>query len=113
MGGLGIYGKLVSFWRNLGGGNKEKRSFLRYAIVATSIFIILVGFLNQDNLVRWVNAGFQIRKQEKQIKLYKKEIKEMDKQIDMLSTDRDTLEKFAREKFHFAEPGDDVYILGK
>ena len=29
----------------------------------------------------------------------------------MLRSDRDTLEKFARENFHFSEPGDDVYIL--
>ena len=25
--------------------------------------------------------------------------------------DRDTLEKFAREQFNLAEPGDDVYII--
>ena len=29
----------------------------------------------------------------------------------MLRSDRDTLEKFARERFHFAEPGEDVYIV--
>ena len=34
----------------------------------------------------------------------------MDRQIQMLSNDRDTLEEFARENFHFAAPGDDVYI---
>ena len=37
----------------------------------------------------------------------------MDKQIRMLSTDRDTLEEFARERFRFAAPDDDVYILDK
>ena len=26
-------------------------------------------------------------------------------------TNRDTLEQFAREQFHFAEPGEDVYIV--
>ena len=35
----------------------------------------------------------------------------MDKRVNMLKTDRDTLEKFAREQFHFAAPGDDVYVI--
>lgn len=43
---------------------------------------------------------------------YQKEIREMDKQIKMLSTDRDTLEEFSRERFHFAAPGEDVYVYG-
>ena len=34
----------------------------------------------------------------------------MDEQIRTLSTDRDTLEEYARENFHFAAPGDDVYV---
>ena len=34
----------------------------------------------------------------------------MDKEIDLLTTNKDSLEKFAREEFHFASPGDDVYI---
>jgi cell division protein FtsB len=34
----------------------------------------------------------------------------MDKAIKDLSCDRDSLEGFAREEFHFAAPGDDVYI---
>ena len=64
-----------------------------------------------DNLIRWIKAGFTIRKQEKQIEWYNKEIVDLDKQIEAMSTDRDTLEKYARETFLFAEPGDDVYLI--
>ena len=113
LGGFKFFNVLKQWWKGLGGDNPEKKSFLRYAIVVTSIFVILVGFVNQDSVVRWVRAGFQIRRQEKQIRVYKRQINDMDKQIKMLSTDKDTLEQFARENFHFAEPGDDVYILGK
>jgi cell division protein FtsB len=35
----------------------------------------------------------------------------MDESIEDLKTDRDSLEKFAREQFHFAVPGEDVYIV--
>ena len=40
-----------------------------------------------------------------------KEIEEMDSQIKGLSTNKDSLERYARENFGFAEPGDDVYIV--
>ena len=35
----------------------------------------------------------------------------MDKKINMLKNDKDTLEKFAREQFNFAVPGEDVYVI--
>ena len=38
---------------------------------------------------------------------------EIERQIRQLKSDPDTLEKFARERFLFAAPGDDVYVIGK
>lgn len=107
-------GKFKDIWdTGKDGRNAEKRSFIRYAIVATTLFVVLVGFVNQNNIVRWVKAGFEIRSQERQIERYSTEIKEMDSQIHGLTSNRDSLELFARESFGFAEPGDDVYVVGK
>lgn len=92
------------------GRNADRRSFLRYAIVATAIFIALVGFINQNNIVRWIKAGAEIRRQDRMIERYKEEIKKMDDQIHGLTSNKDSLEKYARENFGFAEPGDDVYV---
>ena len=41
----------------------------------------------------------------------KREIEEMDREIQNLRNNPDTLETFARETYHFAAPGDDVYIV--
>lgn len=107
-------GKFKDLWnRNLDGEDAEKRSFFRYAIFATTFFIVVVGFVNQNNIVRWVKAGFEIRNQERLIERYEAEIKAMDKQIHGLTSSKDSLERFARENFGFAEPGDDVYIIEK
>lgn len=91
--------------------NPERRSFVLYAILATLIFLIMVGFVNQNSIVRWVKAGVQIRNQERQIERYQTEIKEMDERIDALTSNKDSLETFARENFGFAEPGDEVYVI--
>lgn len=104
-------GKFSDIWNtDKDGKNAEKRSFIRYAILATSVFVVLVGFLNQNNIIRWVKAGVEIRQQRKRIEVCRKEIKEMDSQIHGLTSNKDSLERYARETFYFAEPGDDVYV---
>lgn len=90
--------------------NGEHSSFVKYAVCATAVFVLLVGFWNEDNLVRWIKAGFELRRQDRQIEAYRQEIEKMDDKIRMLSTDKDSLEEFARENFNFSRPGDDVYI---
>ena len=75
-------GKFKDIWdTGKDGRNAEKRSFIRYAIVATTLFVVLVGFVNQNNIVRWVKAGFEIRSQARQNERYRTEIKEMASQI--------------------------------
>ena len=104
--------KFKDIWdRDKDGKNAEKRSFIRYAIVATCLFVLMVGFLNQNNIVRWVKAGIEIRHQEKQILRYSEEIDEMEEHIHALTSSKDSLERYAREEFNFAEPGDDVFIV--
>ena len=104
-------GKFMDIWDSgKDGKNAQRRSFFRYAIVATAVFAVMVGFLNHNNIVRWIKAGAEIRSQQRQIEKLQGEIDEMDAQIRGLRGNRDSLERYARENFHFAEPGDDVYL---
>lgn len=103
--------KKDNIWdRSKDGNKKEQRSFLRYAIIATAVCVLFL-FVKKDNVIRWIQAGFMLKKQERQIEMYEQKNAELDRRINMMSTNRDTLETFAREEFHFAEPGDDVYII--
>lgn len=97
-------GKLKDLW------NGENRGFVRYAVIATGLVLVWVAFFSDDSILRWAKARLELRQQNRQIEWYKREIAAMDEQVRTLSTDRDTLEEYAREYFHFAEPGDDVYI---
>ena len=95
--------------RDKDGNRKEQRSFLRYAIIATVVFLLFM-FLKKDNLINWVQAGLSLRRQERQIEQYQRENEELDRRIRVMTGDRDSLERYAREQFFFAEPDDDVYI---
>ena len=103
-------GKFKDIWdRDKDGNRAPQRSFIRFAIVITAI-IVLFLFIKKDNVVRWVQAGFTLRSQERRIEALKEDNARLDEEIRILSTSRDSLEKFAREEFGFAEPGEDVYI---
>ena len=91
--------------------NGPHGGFFKFAAFATAIFVLLMLFKPGTNVIRWVRSSIEIRHQERQIRQYKEEIGRMEHRIRMLTSDRDTLEEFAREEFHFAEPGDDVYII--
>ena len=80
-------------------------------MVSTALFMIswLVG--PGTTVIHWIQAKREISTQERQMEKYRTEIDAMDRNIDELKTNRDSLEKFAREQFGFAAPGEDVYIV--
>ena len=106
-------GKFSRIWdHGKDGNNREERSFLRWVLITSLIFILAVC-LKHDNVFRWIGAGATARNQEKQMVYYRNNIERLEKEVGALSGDRDSLEKFAREKFLFTEPGEDVYITDK
>lgn len=96
-------------WKELWNG--ENKTPVRIATVATVLILAFALFFSPSSVVHWIQAGRQFRQEKRQIEILSAEIRSMDKEIEMLSNDRDTLEEFARRNFGFAAPGDDVYII--
>ena len=85
--------------------------FLPFVIVVTSVAALWLLFFSHSSVLNWVRANIEIRRQERQMDKYRSEIDEMDAEIRALTDSKDSLEKFARETYHFAAPGEDVYII--
>lgn len=94
---------------NKKGKSAETGHFLRFIIVATALAVVFM-FIKKDNIIRWMQAGSTVRKQERQIENLKNENERLRQQIKSLTLDIDSLERFAREKYLFAREGDDVYL---
>ena len=88
-----------------------KRARGIFFALTTAAFIIVWVVGPGNTIIHWIKAKIDIVAQEKAIEQYNAEIEEMDKRINMLKNDKDTLEKFAREHFYFAAPGEDVYVI--
>ena len=89
----------------------EQRKFAWFVIVVLVVFVFSWMFGRGNAIFHWIEAKREIKRQEAQIEEYKTQIEEMDGSIDQRVTDIDTLEKFAREQYNFAAPGEDVYVI--
>ena len=86
--------------------------FVPFVIVITALAALWLLFLSHSSVLNWVRARWEINRQERQMEEYRRDIGAMDAEIQSLTHSRDSLEKFARETYHFAAPGEDVYLIG-
>ncbi|MBQ0077213.1 MAG: hypothetical protein KBS55_01065 [Bacteroidales bacterium] len=103
-----IYRKLWK--RSEDGQYRPERSFVRTAIVAGSLFLIFLLF-KKDNLIQWAGAGLTIHRQNIELREGEKTLKRMDERIYDLTHNRDSLEKYARERYRFTRSGDDLFLV--
>lgn len=89
----------------------ERRKFMWFVTVVLLVFVFSWMFGGGNTIFHWIKAKQEIKRQEAQIEEYQRQIKEMDGSIDQRVTDLDTLEKFAREQYHFSAEDEDVYII--
>ena len=82
-----------------------------FVIVSTTLVALWLLFFAHNSVLSWVKAPMEEKSQQKEMARLQKEIEEMDREIKNLRDNPDTLESFARETYHFAAPGDDVYIV--
>lgn len=85
--------------------------FIPFVIIVTTVVAVILLFLSHNSVLNWVKATIEVKNQEKEMARLQAEIKEMDSEFNALTTNKDSLESFARETYHFAAPGDDVYIV--
>lgn len=91
--------------------HSEHNHLIPFVIVVTSGVAVWLLFFAHNSVLNWVRASIQVKGQEKEMARLEKEIGEMDIQIEALTHDRDSVEAYAREHYHFAAPGDDVYLV--
>ena len=85
--------------------------FVPLVLIVTALVAVWLLFLSHSSVLSWVRANLEIQRQERQMDKYRSEIDAMDAEIQSLTNNKDSLEKFARETYHFAAPGEDVYII--
>ncbi|HHV03267.1 MAG: septum formation initiator family protein [Bacteroidales bacterium] len=82
----------------------------RYFIV-TLVFIVWILFFDDNSFTGWVRALGEYSENKSQQRYYKEKIHQTESNLRELQSNKDSLEKFAREKYYFHKENEDVFII--
>jgi len=80
-------------------------------VITLLVFFIWMLFFDQNNLLDRIRMYSEIRQLEDEQEYYEQEIKKDSTRLHELTTDKDNLEKYAREQFYMKKPDEDVFVV--
>ena len=91
---------------------KKLPPILRNFYVVTGIcFLLWLTFLDSNDLISRFSLSAKLHSLENEKEYYEKKIEEVEKDRTELMTNRELLEKFAREKYLMKKESEDVFII--
>lgn len=91
--------------------------YSKYISKINAYWLVVVGFLiltftvGDSNLYKRYTYDEKIRSLEKEIKHYREEIEMNRGKLNALRTDKEGLERFAREEYFMKKSDEDIYII--
>lgn len=104
-------GSFIRSVKRLSGRSRFVAVLKNKYILATFFFIVWILFFDSNNLFTWYSDLREVAAQEKQKKYYRESIRRTDEMLKELSSNRDSLEKFAREQYLFHKDDEDVFVI--
>lgn len=87
------------------------KPFRNFYIVAIVIFLVWMIALDSNNLIARYQLSAKLSGLENEKEYYEEKIKEVEKDRDELFGDRESIEKFAREKYLMKKEIEDIFIV--
>ena len=87
------------------------RVLLNEFFIATVLFVVWILFFDNNNLLVWLRTTKKLEDQARRIEYLEEQIVETEERLTRLRSDKDTLERFAREQYLFHKDGEDVYVV--
>jgi len=88
-----------------------KKLVLNKYVITIIIFANVLTFCGPNSLVNRFQTRRKIRVLEQEIGDYNQRIEANKQKINELETNKDNLEKFAREQYLMKEDGEDIYLI--
>ncbi|HZJ80242.1 MAG TPA: septum formation initiator family protein [Dysgonamonadaceae bacterium] len=94
--------------------NKTKKNSwgLNSLQIGVLLFVVVMLFLFSDsNIKKRIDSDREIRSLKNQIEFYRKKIDEDKMKLHELQSDKENLEKFARENYFMKKENEEVFII--
>ncbi|MCI1649013.1 MAG: septum formation initiator family protein [Bacteroides sp.] len=95
-------GKLATLWAFV-----RKHKYL----ITLAIFVVIVGFLDENSIMRRVGYAREINHLNSEIDKYRADYNESTERLNELAADSDAIERVAREKYLMKKPNEDIYVF--
>jgi cell division protein DivIC len=82
-----------------------------FYVIATAIFLVWMLVLDSNNLIARYQLGSKLSSLEDEKEYYEEKIREVQKDHDELFGDRESIEKFAREKYLMKKESEDIFVI--
>jgi len=90
---------------------KLPKVFRNFYFLACLFFLVWMAFLDSNNLMARFNLSSKLNALENEKEYYEEKIKEVEKDRNELFGTKESLEKFAREKYLMKKETEDVFIV--
>jgi len=91
--------------------NKIPKRFRSFYFITGIVFLIWMIFLDNNDLISRFKLSGKRNSLENEKEYYQEKIKEVEKDRDELFGDRESIEKFAREKYLMKKETEDIFIV--
>lgn len=85
--------------------------FKNFYFIAAAIFLLWMLVLDSNNFVARYQLSTKLSALEDEKEYYEEKIKEVQQDRDELFGDRESIEKFAREKYLMKKESEDIFIV--
>lgn len=88
-----------------------RQGYSKIQLAALAAFIIFAFFISDSNVFIQMGYDKKIRDLNNQIEFYREQTARDKKQLELLQSDKESIEKFAREAFLMKQANEDVFII--
>lgn len=79
--------------------------------ITVLIFIAIIGFLDENSMMHRISNIRKINKLHESIREYQADYNENTKKLNELTTNPQSIEKVAREKYLMKKPNEDIFVI--
>ncbi|AYB30169.1 septum formation initiator family protein [Chryseolinea soli] len=92
---------------------KLPKPFRNFYFLSIAFFVLWMIALDSNNMIARYQLSSKLRSLENEKEYYEEKIKEVEKDRDEVFGDRESLEKFAREKYLMKKESEDIFIVAE
>ena len=82
-------------------------------IIVLLVLLVMLFFFSDSSIQKRLKQESQIKDLQTQIELYQKQIEEDKEKLNELQSNKDDLEKFARENYFMKKEKEEIFIIAK